>query len=172
MTQPLEFDDLIVRTAERFAETTKGMTPEDAEDMAQEGRIACWQYDREAESLSYYPDNKRGPGLTVNIAKQACHNYERVTRAERELDDPLPPFYEGAATEGNAEFDAQLGDILGKIVNDETEAAVAMAVIYQGLTVREASEVLDMAKSTVQRTIDRLRERAEQLGITPAGGAE
>lgn len=163
MSDPITHEDRIVRTAERFAETTKGMVTEDGEDMAQEARLACWIWDQNN------PGEERGQGLTVNIAKQACHAYERATRIERELDDPLPEYYEGESGPGDAEYEAQLGDILSKIVNDEIEAAVAMAVIYQGLTVREAAEHLEMAKSTVQRTIDRLRERAEQLGVIPAG---
>lgn len=140
-----------------FADDCSDMTREDAEDMAQEARMAVWRW------LVANPTQSLGPGLVRLLTIQACRDFERDSRLQREIES-LPPRYD-RAVEPEQEYIVRLGDLLAKIVNDEREAAVALFVIYEGLTVRETAEEMGLPRSSVQDILNRLRVRAVELGV-------
>jgi predicted DNA-binding protein (UPF0251 family) len=97
------------------------------------------------------------------LTLQACRDYERATRKHREVES-MPASYDKPLA-ASQEYEVALGEILHQIVQDEMEAAVAMFVIYQGLTLRETAEELDVPRTTVYRVVTRLRDRAMELGV-------
>jgi RNA polymerase sigma factor (sigma-70 family) len=154
----------------KFADDVSGWSAEDREDAMQEARLACWRW------ISSNPDQQLGPGLTRILSIQAARDLERASRQWRGRSQPMTPDFttdpwadgstpDSAIQPPDQEYEVALGDLLSKIVRDEREAAVALHVIYEELSVSEAAEVLELPRTTVQSIMTRLRERAKDLGV-------
>ncbi len=156
-----EVDPAIVRVSTGFC-STRDLSEEDAEDIAQDARLTFWEWARRNEGAEIYVP------LAVVMTQQAARDHERKSRRHRDTEE-LPLGFDQAAPD-HVEYEVHLGDILEKIVNNDEEAAVAMSVIYQGLTVRETAEHLGLRNHMyIHRILHRLRQRAIKLGILPAG---
>jgi DNA-directed RNA polymerase specialized sigma24 family protein len=151
-------DAKIRGVARGFWENQSGMSHEDYEDICQEGRLACWQW------LTRNPLETLGMGLVRVLTVSAARDFERSMRRHA-ITEGLPDWHDEGA-DPTQEYETVLADILAKIVNDESEAAIAVLIVYEGLTHREAAEHLNIPKATVQRTVALLQERASEMGIT------
>jgi DNA-directed RNA polymerase specialized sigma24 family protein len=147
-----------------------GWSKEDREDAEQEARLAVWRW------IKANPTQQLGPGLTRILSINAARDLERASRYARGRSVDLTPgltsdpWADGSTPDSyvsgaDQAYEVELGDILSKIVFDEREAAVALHVIYEELTVREAAEVLGLPRQTVQNIMTRLRDRARELGV-------
>ena len=163
-------DKKIRQVVWKFADNVSGWSVEDREDATQEARMACWKW------IKSNPNQELGPGLTRILSINAARDLERASRSERGRVQDLPPgltkdpWSDGSTPDAyvsgpDQDYEVQLGDILSRIVKDEREAAVALHVIYEELTVREAAEALDIPRATVQNIMNRLRDRARELGV-------
>lgn len=162
-------EDKVRQAVGSWADDQSGLSDEDREDLAQEARLACWRW------LLANPKEILGPGLTRILSVSACRDWERANR-RHQASEELPagmttdPWSEescpaSAVGQPTQEYEVQLGDILSRIVNDEREALVALYVVYEGLSLSEAAQEVGMPKASVQAILERLRRRAQDLGV-------
>jgi RNA polymerase sigma-70 factor (ECF subfamily) len=147
--------------SEEFAHSLKSFiakriaSPQDAEDVLQE---VFYRIYRHIDTLK---EEGKAQAWTFQIARNAINDYYRTRRVA----EPLEGISDRATTEseenGNKEIAGCLPAMVGHLSEKDREALVLTE--YQGLTQKEAAEILGLSLSGAKSRVQRAKRKLKKL---------